>query len=391
MSKKCGSIKSLSDGLNDLEWNGQKLFDWFDHGVLIKEETEDGLKSKVGVSINRYHKTTWRTTPEISKDIKKILFNGNMSFVIDDTKRGGIGRLKLHIANIGDERESHTYYLIKGNPSEIDEVKEFLGGADNSDFIYTSNMEKPESNSSGRSYSKSGGSCSAMVFDHETSKFVATSMSVKTEGAYYLTETRGSVNYNDKDYYIDQISLILNSISNTGYDISDMKIFLVKPSVVINRKLSERENWTEATETMLYILKELLETNLDKVERSINIAVLSKEYNASKIEQILEALKLDCEIKDIYGEYRENYDEVSEFKDSMNGLYNACRISELECPKSERFCDASNDDQFSSKVDKIIEDKYMLIANLCDGWRDLEEDLVNELVNYIVLKETCGE
>jgi hypothetical protein len=391
LSKRCGSIKSLSDGLDDLKWNGQELFDWFDRGVFIQEETDEGTKAKIGASVTLYHKSNWRTTPEVTRNLKKVVFQGNFTFVIDDTKRGGIGRLKLYIAENTNERDSHTFYLIKGSPEQIEEAKTLLGGADGSDFLYTSCMEKPISNSSNRSYSSHGSSPKAMVFDHEECSFVAASMSVKTENAYYLTESRGYVDYNGGERGIVSISKILCAISGAGYDISDMKIYLVKPSVARNSKLSERENWSEASEVLVYILKELLEENFEKIEQTKNIAVLSKEYKSSRVAEVLEKLELDCEIKDLYNAYKENKKRVDEFGQAMENLYSACkRTAGLRVPEVSGYSNETNDDQFSSKVDAIIKDKYMLFGSECEsGWGDFEEPMIEELVNYIVMKETC--
>ena len=390
LSKKCGSIKSLSDGLDELKWDDQELFDWFDRGVFIKEETDEGMKDKIGATITRYYKSNWRTTPEVKRNLEKIVFEGNFTFVIDDTKRGGIGRLKLYISENADGTNAQAFYLIKGTPEEIEEVKEILGGALAGDFLYTSCMKKPISNSSGRSNSSSGGSSKAMVFDHEERKFVTASMSLKAENAYYLAESRGYVEYNGVEKHIDGISNILCAISGAGYDISDMKIYLVKPSVARNGKLSERENWTEASEVLVYILKELLEENLEKIEQTKNIAVLSKEYRPTRVADVLERLELDCEIKDLYNAYKENKERVDEFRQPMNNLYSACHRTGLKVPEVSGYSSETNDDQFSSKVDEIIKDKYILFGSACDNaWGDLEEPILEELVNYIVMKETC--
>ena len=75
----------------------------------------------------------------------------------------------------------------------------------------------------------------------------------------------------------------------------------------------------------------------------------------------------------------------------MENLYSACkRTAGLRVPEVSGYSNETNDDQFSSKVDAIIKDKYMLFGSECEsGWGDFEEPMIEELVNYIVMKETC--
>lgn len=389
--RKQFSIGAMDDAFDGMTWNGEEIFDWFGRGIWLQDETTDGTKRKVKAGIHRYEKTSWKSTPEVSRDIEKFMFEGNFKFVIDDTKRGGIGRLKEYISQKHSDRDKCTYYLIKGTDEEVSQVKEFLGGAKDEQFLYTSTMPKPFRDTRARSYSSGGGS-KAMVFNHETCQFVDTSVSVKEEDAYYFTESRGDVDYNGRTHDLRQFKNILCGISSAGYDISGMKIYLVKPSVAKSGKFDTRDNWTEGTSIIVSILTQLLEENMELIKSAKNGVIVTSEYKSERVEQILEALELDCEIKELYLAYKEERAEILTYKESMDDLYYSCQRTRLDVPEVGAYYDKSlKDKTYSDRIDELFQEKYSLLIGMIDSYGEIEEHMLKEAVNYMTMKETCGE
>lgn len=389
--RKQFSIGAMDDAFDGMTWNGEEIFDWFGRGIWLQDETTDGTKRKVEAGIHRYAKTTWKSTPEVSRDIEKFVFEGDFKFVIDDTKRGGIGRLKEYISQRHGDRDACTYYLIKGTDEEVSRVKKFLGDAKDEQFLYTSTMPKPFRDTTTRSYSSGGGS-KAMIFNHESCEFVDTSVSVKEENAYYFTESRDVVDYNGRRHDLREFKNILCGISSAGYDISDMKIYLVKPSVAKSGKFDTRDNWTEGTSIIVSILTQLLEENMELIKSAKNGVIVTSEYKSERVEQILEALELDCEIKELYLAYKEERDEILTYKQSMDDLYYSCQRTRLDVPEVGSYYDKSlRDKKYSDRIDELFEERYSLLIGMIDSWGEIEEPMLKEAINYMTMKETCGE
>ena len=384
LSNQCDSVSVAMNALDtNLSWNGQDLFK-----TMIGSNIETG-----GVSVSFYHKTSWRKKIEISHDMEKIHFRNDNKFIVNDLKRGGISRIRKYMSDFSNYDVVSIYVFnatdMEDNPAAASSFYELLGGATEEDVILTSSLPKKEYNRSGGG--SGGPAVQAQVYNHDNGDFETCSMSVKYENAHYFEESRGSVTIDGK--YCDQgvLSETISTLENLGCDLSGHTFYLIKPSVIVNRKLEERDNWTKGDAIIVDAIRKTKDDNFDNLIKVANQHKLS-ENHGDKWREALALTESDCEAKKIMDEYDEQMEEINGIKTeicSLRRLIKFCRSVDLEYYEAvTKLPDFNNLEKFAIRFDKELE-KYPMLA-LVNVWH-MSEDTNLDCAKYIDLVEKCSD
>ena len=383
LANQCDSVSVAMAALDtNLSWDGQDLFK-----TMIGCNVETGK-----VAVSHYHRTSWRKKIDVSHDVEKIHFRSDTQLIVNDLKRGGISRIRQYV-NDGDSSHSVNAYTftatdMEGNPDAASSFYELLGGATAEDVILTSSLPKREYNRSG---SGGGPAVQAQVYNHDEGHFEICSMSVKYENAHYFEESRGSVTIDGK--YCDQgvLSDTISTLENLGYDLSEYTFYLVKPSVIVNRKLEERDNWTKGDAVIVDAIRQVKNENFDNLIKVENQHKLSAATDGRKWREVLALTETDCEAKKIMNEYDEYMEEINVMKTEMRTLRRLimlCNSVEKEYYEArEKLPEVDENEKFAVRFDKEIE-KYPMLEHV-RGWY-LEQDAKLDCAKYIDLVENCS-
>jgi hypothetical protein len=381
---QCDSVSVAMKALDtSLSWNGQELFD-----NMMGNAMETGK-----VEITGYHKSGWRAKIDVTHGVEKMHFRTDNKFIVNDLKRGGISRIRKYIKDEAGSDGMTVWAFsacdMEDNPAAADKFYELLGGASEEDIILTSSLPKREYHRSGGG--GGGGSIPAQVYDHDQEHFVDCKMSVKYEDAFYIEESRGVAYFHSNEssgatsWFIGDVSRLIRFLSKMGYDLSDKNFYLVKPSVVRNSKLSERDNWNRGDYFLSSIVEEAMNDNLDKLSKVYNRYDLA-DASDSKWGDVLELTKTDSEAKQIVVEYNEYMAVIEGIKEDMHQLHSF--ISDCPGLKWDRPDQpADHDTRFVKRFDKAME-KYPMLDEVGGYWMDA--DTKQNCADYIDLVENCG-
>jgi hypothetical protein len=349
-----------------LSWNGQDLFNNM-MGTAI--ETGD-------LDVQNYHKTNWRKKIDVSHGVERIHMHANTKYVVDDLPRGGISRIRKYI---NDNCENASIYVASDEDAEA--FYELLGGATEEDVILTSSLPKREYHRSGGG---GGGSIPAQVYDHDEGRFIPCKMSVKYEDAFYLQESRGDVRIEGDEcgayLQIHQVSTMIETLTRMGSDLSDKNFYLVKPSVIRNSRLSERDNWNAGSSVLRDATEQVMNDNLDNIRKVITKPDLGHEVS-SKWAGVIRMTKSDSEIKELVSEYDACVEEIDAVKHDVSALRTLMRHFDLNVD-----IDEDKRDRFEDSYDKLME-RYPMLNEVSSYYMD--EDTKQNCANYIDLVENC--
>ena len=370
LCNQCQSLKSVMDSLdNSISYNGEALWD---SGL---EQIEVGEL----ISVKHYYKSQWRQKIE-TDHATKINLRHDTRIIIDDLPRGGLSRIREYIKERG-EFSGYMFHAgdLEDNPNAANSFLELLGGAEVEDCILTSTLPKPVRN---YSYSGGGASVQGQVYDHEAGHFVECKISVKEEDAYYIEESRGEVYLKFEDYHRSiQIPILetrLRTIAQHADSINDYKIFLVKPSVAKNKKLSERDGWHNGSKLIVRYINELIEENYEILNKHRNKPEISKERSGQRIAKAVELTATDNDLKKIHAEWKEHCADITENEHTCEQLFKLEHWATTEVPKYEE------NNSFSDRYDKALE-SYPMISHSDIGWYGLDDDQAQDFANYIDL------
>jgi hypothetical protein len=383
LSNQCDSVSVAMNALDtNLSWNGQDLFK-----TMIGSNIETGK-----VSVSHYHKTSWRKKIDINHGLEKIHFRRDTKFIVNDLKRGGISRIRK-LMNDSDSSASASIYVftatdMEDDPDAASSFYELLGGATEEDVILTSSLPK-------REYNRSGGggglAVQAQVYNHDEGCFEVCSMSVKYEDAHYFEESRGDVTFAGGYCGQGSLSEAISTLDSLGYDLSEYTFYLVKPSVIVNRNLEERDNWTKGDAVIVEAIRQVKNENFDNLIKVENQHELSNN-NGGRWREVFALTETDCEAKKIMCEYDEYMEEINVMKTEMRTLRRLimlCNSVEKEYYEArEKLPDVDENEKFAVRFDKEIE-KYPMLEHV-RGWY-LEQDQKIDCAKYIDLVEKCSD
>jgi len=376
LCNQCKSLSSVMESLdNAITYNNNPLWD-----------SEIGEQIEVGelMSVKHYYKGEWRKKIDV-EDATKINLRHNTKIVIDDLQRGGLSRIRNYIKEKCSEGFSGYMYKaedLNENPNAASEFLELLGDAEIEDCILTSSLPKPY-----REYSYGGGggaSVQGQVYNHETNEFTECKISVKEEDAYYIEESRGTVYLQFEDYSTslakETLAMRLKIIADHADSIIEHKIFLVKPSVARNKRLSERDGWHNGSKLIVRYMNELIEENYEMLNKHRNKPEISTERSGRRIAKAVELTTTDNDLKKIHAEWKEYCADIVKNEHVCDQLFRFEHWATTEVPKHEE------DNSFSDRYDKALE-SYPMISHCDTGWYALEDGQAQDFANYIDLIE----
>ncbi len=383
LANQCDSVSVAMNALDtNLSWNGQDLFK-----TMIGSNIETGK-----VNVAHYHKTSWRRKIDINYDMEKIHFRGDTQFIVNDLKRGGISRIRKYMQDSSQSNTVNIYVFnatdMKDNPDAASSFYELLGGATEEDVILTSSLPKREYNRSG---SGGGPAVQAQVYNHDEGHFETCSMSVKYENAHYFEESRGSVTIDGKSWDQGEVSKTIAILERLGHDLSEYTFYLIKPSVIVNRKLEERDNWTKGDAVIVDAIRKVKDDNFDNLIKVQNQHELSEDHG-EKWREVLTLTETNCEAKKIMDEHDGQMEEINVIKTEMRSLRRLiafCSSVDQEYYEAEtKLPDFDRFEKFAIRFDKEFE-KYPMLARV-NGWY-FDADVKRDCAKYIDLVEKCSD
>jgi hypothetical protein len=374
ISDQCSSIKSAIESLQkSISWNDIKLFD------SISGEHVD-VKNKI--ACNLLTKGNYRKKINTEYDVERFYFNQHNKFVIDDLGRGGISRIKQYMQTKDGGLSYYIYKLAEGETLDNCRLYDMMGGATKEDVILTSSLPKVEHNRQGRGgYGDSGPAIQAQRFNEETGKFEVCNMSVKYENAHYFIESKDSVTFGNStvtSHFIEQTLAYVYEKHNDAVD--GATFYLVKPSVIKNRKLADRDNWFYACNILETIFDEAVTKHKQNLIDTHYRHSLSNERNDRWIE-VLKLTKVDSNAKAIVSEYQENNKKLDSIANEMHIIQAAAG----KLPNVQRV-DVSNvkfDKSFFAKRFDNEMKKYPMLKVINNIWNDGDKKLVADYIDTI--------
>jgi hypothetical protein len=380
ISDQCSSIKNAIGSLQkSIEWNGQKLFD-----NIVNESIN--VKNKLSLTL--ISKSSYRKKINSSTDVEFVNFSGDMKVFVDDLTRGGLSRIKQFMREkqqaYGYEQKCYVYKLKDGETVDNNTLYDILGGATKEDVVLTSLLPKVVY------YRESSGGGSPPVniqfFNEETGTFEDCPMSVKYENAYYFEESKGSVKLSASKsvdtYHITQALVFAHE--NYSNEIDGMTFYVVKPSVIKNRNLNGRDNWSDAIPVVKSILENAVQEHKEDIIESFRRVDLSKVSGRSRWKDIFELTKTDNEVKRVVLEYNEYMSKKNARTNSLQTIHSLSKMFGIESVDLSSK-DADND-MFSKRFDRGIK-KYPMLEVCGFPWsedhRKIIADYIDSLENKV--------
>lgn len=371
ISDQCSSIKSAIESLQkSINWNDTPLFD-----NIISESIS--IKNKI--SLTMFDKSNYRKKINSNIAVESMHFKSYIKFFVDDLNRGGQSRIKQHMRNSTGSQSCYVYKLASGETVDDCSLYAIMGGADRNDVVLTSTLPKVEYN---RTYSGSdnGPAIQVRIFNEESGKFESCNMSVKFENAHYFAESKDSVDIGNRHIDISQIEFALNYLHSQYPDeVDGITFYAVKPSVIKNRGLDNRSNWTNGNE----IVKKLFAQSFDKHKQNI-ISVhrkmsLSCERN-DRWKEIFAMTKTDNVAKGLINEYNEYAESIESMSEEMSLIYSIATMFNINTINWSNI--KLNDDSIAKKFDKEVK-KYPMLKLIGNVWNDNDKQLVADYIDTV--------
>ncbi|NDB57196.1 hypothetical protein EB001_01915 [bacterium] len=371
ISDQCSSIKSAVESLQkSITWNNIKLFDSI---------TGENIDVKDKISCKRLSKNTYRKKVDTELCVEKIFFNNNVKFIVDNLNRGGLSRIKKYMQTSDSSMTCYVYKLEDGETVDNCRLYDIIGGATKDDVILTSLLPKIQYNrsSSGGDY---GPAVQIQVYNEETGKFEECNMSVQYENAHYFVESKGNIKIGYSDIDISNFEIALSYIHDKyNDDVSGMTFYLVKPSVVKNRKLESRDNWINGERILEKVFGDaVVKHKQDIIDTNCRYS-LSKEYNDRWMDVI--SLTKDNELKKIVNEYKEFTKRFDSIRTEMWTIKYMCdKLTNVESVNINTV--TVNVDKFSKRFDAEMK-KYPMLKICNFPYNDKDKKIVSEYIDNV--------
>jgi hypothetical protein len=375
ISDQCSSIKSAVESLQkSIMWNDMKLFD-----SIAGESIE--IKNKI--TCTTFSKSTYRKKIDTEYNAERMHFGNHIKFVVDDLPRGGISRLKQYMRE--EEYGSISCYVYKLASHETSDsclLYVMMGEGTKEDVILTSSLPKVEYNrqSSGGS-SDSGPAIQAQVFNEETGKFEPCNMSVKYENAHYFIEAKDEVKIGYSDVDSNYLAHVLSWVHQNYNDVvGDATFYMVKPSVAKNRKLNERNNWTNGCKLLNEVFADAVEKHRDDIISVHSRCSLSNHRNDRWLD-VIKMTKTDSRVKQIAQEYNEYTSKIDSIAGDMHIIQTMAQKLHNVTPVNFSNINTQKE-KFSSEFDNEMK-KYTMLKVASSIWSDSDRKIVADYIDMI--------
>lgn len=373
ISDQCHSIKNAVESLQkSIAWNGIKLFDSI---------AGESINVKNKIKFSNLHKHSYRKKIDTDNDNELFYFRSNIKYIVDDLARGGISRVKQHMKEDYDA-SVYCYVYKLADHETIDSclLYDIMGGANKEDVIFTSSLPKVEYNRSSRGIGDSGPAIHIQMFNEESGHFETCNMSVKYENAYYFAESKGEVSIGNTDITVNYLENVLSWIhANYNDEVSDMTFYIVKPSVIKNRKLDERDNWRNGDLILNKIFADAVEKNRDNIIKVHTRCSLSKNRH-DRFNDILEMTKTNCRAKQIVSEYNEYVSSIENMASDMQLIQ--IMASKLNNVQPVNTTNTSISDRFSKEFDEEMQ-KYPMLKFVAHIWSETDKQIAADYIDII--------
>jgi hypothetical protein len=371
ISNQCSSINTAVQSLQkSITWNDMKLFDSVAGEYINAKDS----------GINLMEKSQYRSKVDIKYGVERMVFNTHTKFFIDNLTRGGVSRIRQYMKENGGSQACYVYKLKESETIDNCRLYGIMGDADQTDVVLTSTLDKVNYNRSSYGFTNSGPVVQARVFNEETGSFEDCNMSVKYENAHYFTESKGSVEIGSHEVDVSFLESVLEYACKNHSDlVEDATFYIVKPSVVKNRKLDERGNWTRGVNVLEKVFDYATKTNKQNII-NVNRRVPLSNERYDRWKDII-TMTSNSEVKNIINEYNEYCSSINNIAAEMNMIYNMSKM--LPNVEKVSFNDVKLDDnKFASKFDKEMK-KYPMLRLLSIPWNDADRKLVADYIDTI--------
>jgi hypothetical protein len=374
ISNQCSSISTAMESLQkSITWKDMKLFD---------SVAGEYINTKDKILLNSLEKSAYRSKIDIKYGVERMCFGDNVKFFIDNLGRGGLSRIRQYMKNLGVSQVSYVYKLKDNETIDNCNLLAMMGGASKEDVVLTSTLDKVNYN---RNTNYSGGSSEPTVqiqmFNEETGHFEDCKMSVKYENAHYFKESKDTIDLGYGQISVGYLSKILEYAHKNYADmISDATFYIIKPSVIKNRKLEERDNWHDGSKLIGEIFNKAVATNKK------NIIECQKRYYLSaqrhdRWKDCIAMTTTDNELKRIVCEHEVHMKEINAMRDDMITIYEVSRS--FASVESINFSGIKLDDEmYSKRFDEEIK-KYPMLRLLSNVWSDQDRKLVAGYIDTV--------
>lgn len=366
---RCGSVKEVTKQLKDsMMWNGVKLFE-----STSMNSVATGTSTVMSASKSHY-----RSKINIERELKRIYFDNDTLFAIDDLKRGGVGRIRQYLK---DNSRGNIYIYTLSENETVDNCAflDILGGATSKDVILVSSMPKPERQSytvTDRTYGL------VEYFDQYSESFKTCGLSVKEEDAVYIPirKTRGS--YYAHDVIINNRTISISVIKQMliicyQHRFFDKKFIFVPESTVASRKLESRDNW-EGPEYFIDMVKDIFTTYKDDIYDMRHAPSIGFTHLHSAILNT----STDNRAKQIVVDYQEKAESLKKNTDICKKIMYACDCLGLSNLMEDR-------EGFDKKAEFEIPlqnemNKYPMLGFVSLNWiNDSNKQKISDYIDFV--------
>ena len=367
---QCSSIENAIESLKkSIMWNDIKLFD---------NIATESINVTSG-SVTSLYKNSWRKKIESTSNVENIFFKNGVKFIVDDIKRGGMTRIKQQMKDNYGQCSYYVYKLRDGETVDSCEFYNILGGATKEDVVLTSSL--PKMNYSRTSSRDSDGSTAVQcqVFYEESGRFESCHMSVNFENAFYLIESKGMVEFNGRDHNIEVFSRAIEYLyANCPEEMDGKTFYAIKPSVFKNRKIDERDNWSNGAAFIVNMFNTIVDKNKQDIIDCMYVCDLSKK-GYQHLGKVIKLTETSSTIKDILSQYEEYMSGIKRKEDSVRNIEyiaNGIGCNKIQIDNSMH----KNITRFSDVFDKTIDSCYPMLKYV-NRWYDNKDEKI--IVQYI--------
>lgn len=374
ISDQCASISTAMESLQkSICWNDMKLFD---------SVAGEYVTTKDKIALNSLEKSAYRSKVDIKYNVERMHFSENARFFVDNLTRGGLSRIRQYMKEKGGSQLSYVYKLKDNETIDNCDLLAMMGGASKEDVILTSTLDKVNYN---RNSSYSGGSSEPAIqiqmFNEETGHFEDCKMSVKYENAHYFKESKDTIDLGYGQITVGYLSKILEYAHKNYADmIGDATFYIIKPSVIKNRKLAERTNWSDGSVLVGEIFNKAVATNKKNIIECQKRYYLSNQRH-DRWKDCIAMTTTDNELKRIVREHEVHMKEINAMREDMTTIYEVSRS--FASVASIDFSGVKlDDDKYSKRFDEEIK-KYPMLRLLSNVWSDQDRKLVADYIDTV--------
>lgn len=373
ISNQCSSISTAMESLQkSITWKDMKLFD---------SVAGEYINIKDKITLNTLEKSHYRSKVDIKYGVERMCFTDNVKFFVDNLNRGGLSRIRQYMKDRSGSQISYVYKLKDNETVDNCNLLAMMGGALSEDIILTSTLDKVNYNRSSNSLGVGEPTVQVKIFNEETGHFEDCKMSVKYENAHYFKESKETIDLGYSEINVHYLEGMLSyAHKNYAHMIGDATFYIIKPSVIKNRKLKERDNWFDGAVLVGNIFNDAAIANKKNIIECHKRYYLSAHRN-DRWKDCIMMTTTDNELKRIVKEHDVHAKELNAIREDMGYIYEASR--KFASVESINFSGIKLDDtMYSSRFDEEIK-KYPMLRLLSNVWSDQDRKLVADYIDTV--------